>query len=555
MTSTRTLIIGLDGATFDLIDPMIEAGDLPALERLQASGVRGVLDTWPNTNSAAAWSSMITGYNSGRHGIYHFGEAIMRRGAEWRPVTARDRMKDPFWRTLSAAGQHVGVINVPISYPADEVHGFMLAGMDTPGLGSPGFAHPPDLVRSLKSAGIDYRLDVANLGVLSRRDPYNLPDSVRRMIDARGRTLLHLMETRPWDMMMAVFVATDRVQHYYWPQDLSSIESRDWQAVRDVYRQIDSFIERMLSLIDEQTTVLIVSDHGFGPAQSAKRKLNDILAELGLLKFSSPSVSAGIKGRILHNLLVYGRRFIPHSLQDRLARAMPALHLRAVNEHRYSGIDWSGTRVWTSPAGGRVWINLKGRELDGTVDAQDYDSLCERVREILLNLYDPATSAKVVTSVRRREELYSGPFLDKAADLTIEWDSRMLGDALCYESGGERRLPGRVEKADSGPGWNGTHRPEGIFIARGPDIKRGVIAEKVTIYDIAPTVLYLQGQSVPDDADGRVLRDIFDDDRLRDYPVRLHKVEEGETASQAAELDETEARQIEERLRDLGYIE
>lgn len=143
-------------------------------------------------------------------------------------MTGIDRKKDPFWRLLSAAGKPVGVINVPITYPADQINGFMLAGMDTPGLNSPGFAHPSELRNELRSLGIDYIIDVPNLGIASKRDPHHLPESVERMIDARSRTVLHLMQSRPWEVLMAVFVAIDRVQHYFWPKDLSAVHSPDW---------------------------------------------------------------------------------------------------------------------------------------------------------------------------------------------------------------------------------------------------------------------------------------------------------------------------------------
>src|ERR1043166_9161730 len=108
MNKPRTLIIGLDGATFDLIEPLVRAGHLPALARLMTHGVHGSLQAWPNMNSAAAWSSMVTGYNPGQHGVYDFGHAPQQRGHGWHPTTATCRRKDPFWRLLSAAGQRVG---------------------------------------------------------------------------------------------------------------------------------------------------------------------------------------------------------------------------------------------------------------------------------------------------------------------------------------------------------------------------------------------------------------------------------------------------------------
>ena len=120
MSRPRTLVIGLDGATFDVIAPLAGGGRLPALARLIAEGAHGPLRAWPNMNSAAAWSSIITGYNPGQHNVYHFGwAATPQRGQTFRPTTALDRTRDPFWRLLGAAGLHVGAINVPISYPAD----------------------------------------------------------------------------------------------------------------------------------------------------------------------------------------------------------------------------------------------------------------------------------------------------------------------------------------------------------------------------------------------------------------------------------------------------
>ncbi|HET9531917.1 MAG TPA: alkaline phosphatase family protein, partial [Blastocatellia bacterium] len=482
----RTLIIGLDGATFDLIDPLMRAGDLPNMARLIERGVRAPLQTWPNTNSAAAWSSMITGYNSGHHGIFHFSEALNRSDGVtgWSPVTATDRKKDPFWRILSAAGQHVGVINVPISYPADAINGFMLAGMDAPSTQSPGFAHPAGLLDELRRQDIDYIIDVPDLGVASRRDPHRLPDSVRHMIDARSRTILYFMQNSPWDVLMAVFVATDRVQHYFWPQRLSAVEAPDWAPIRSLYRQIDDFFGKALALAGEETTVLVVSDHGFGPLKTARRCLNKLFVELGLL---SPRQRRGsLKSRLLKNLLLSGRKILPFSFQRRLARALPGLHLRAVSEHNYSSFDWSRTQAYAAPQGSRVWINLQGRSPEGAVPASMYEPLREQIREILSNITDPATGRRAIREVRRREEIYRGPYLEKAADLLVEWESDAIEDSLGYSADG-RSIIVKADEKDRTNKWKGNHRPLGILIASGPHIKHGERLAQASIYDIAPT--------------------------------------------------------------------
>jgi len=553
VSKPRTLIIGLDGATFDLIKPWGEAGHLPSLSRLMAQGVHGPLQVWPNTNSAAAWTSMVTGYNPGQHGVYDLVGALPKRDKTWRPTTAGDRRKNPFWRILSAAGQRVGIINVPISYPADPINGFMLAGMDAPGIHSPGFAHPADLLDRLAYQGIDYVIDVPNLRVLSRSNPQRVPQSVKHMVEARAQTILHLMKTRPWDVLMAVFVATDRMQHYFWPNKQTSVENGDWAPIRCLYQRIDAFFEDALALADRNTTVLVVSDHGFGPARMAKRCLNPLFAHLGWLHYRKGG--SGMKGRLLKHLMPFGRQIIPQKLQDPLARALPGLRLRAVTAHMFSDIEWSQTQVWASPNGRDVFINLQGRAPEGVVSPEDYRPFRECVRDLLLDLTDPLTGNHVVHGVYPREQIYRGPYLDKGADLLIEWDEDLVGDTLYCRVEGKPVIIQAPEDGGPGQGWSGTHRPQGIFIAWGPNIKSGAGVTHATIYDIAPTILYLQGHPIPRDMDGKVLTDIFTDGHLAHHPVKQTE-STGMTAPEApGSLDPKEALKVEERLRGLGYIE
>ncbi len=552
MSRTRTLIIGLDGATFDLVTPWAQAGYLPHLTKLMEHGVHGRLPAWPNMNSAAAWSSIVTGYNPGQHGVYDFGDAPSQRGQTWHPITAADRRKDPFWRLLSAAGQTVGVINVPISYPADPINGFMLSGMDTPGIHSPGFTHPPGLYDQLRRVGIDYVIDVANLKEVSQRAPRQMPLSVKQMVEARARALLYLMESYPWDAVMAVFVATDRMQHYYWPHEPVSAEHPGWIPLRQLYQHIDAQLGEVLRHIDANTTVLVLSDHGFGPLRSNWGGLNALLARLGFLRYRKGGNR--LTGKVLKHLLLFGRRYLPPRLQLHLAQALPKIRLQAVTESTYGGIEWSQTRVFASPIGGRVYINLQGRQPEGIVPDRDYERLREEVREILWGLTDPLSADRLIRGIYRREDLYRGPYAEQAADLVIEWDETVMRNGLGYHANGQSIVIEPPPRGGLGQGWYGVHRSEGILIACGPSIKRGATVANATHYDIAPTILYLQGQPIPSDMDGKVLTDLFTGEHLSTQPVQLGSpTSTGLSATTG--LDAGEARQIEERLRDLGYIE
>lgn len=505
------MIIGLDGATLDLIRPWAQAGHLPAFAKLIAEGVQGTLLAWPNMNSAAAWTSMVTGCNPGQHMIYGFGDVSAQDAATWRPFTRADCKRDPFWRLLSATGRRVGVINVPLTYPAEAINGFMLSGSDASGIGRSGLAHPAAILDELRKRGIQHILDVPNLARLSKRTPRQVPLPLQQMVDARSRSILHLMGTQPWDVLMAVFVATDRVQHYFWPTADLGLEDPGWTPIHHVYQQIDAFLDDALSLVGEDTTVLVVSDHGFGPQQPVLHHLNALLARLDLVHFRGGRLSP--ESSTLKKLLLWGRRWIPLQLQGPLARAFAGLHLRAVNDSMMLNIDWSKTQAFIDPLGGQLRINLQGRQREGIVPPHAYQQLRDRLQRIMRQLREPSTGLQVAQAVHTREEVYHGPYAHLAEDLLIRWKDGLRYNALSYESDGRQvivRAPNETPGEGRGRGWSGTHRPEGVFLARGPRIKHGATIEGVTVYDIAPTVLYLQNHPIPPDMDGQVLMHIFD---------------------------------------------
>jgi predicted AlkP superfamily phosphohydrolase/phosphomutase len=337
------------------------------------------------------------------------------------------------------------------------------------------------------------------------------------MVDARSRAVLYLMRTRPWDVLLAVFTATDVLQHFFWPDEHAPVEGDEWAPLRTVYRQIDSFLDDATKLIDENTTILVVSDHGFGPAHPARQCLNQLFEQLGLLSYHESRKRP--RGLWLRNLLSYGRQLAPYQIQMRLARALPRLHGRALHESRYSRIDWSQTVAYAGRYGSKIRVNLEGREAEGVVSAEEYDSTRESVRDILLNLTNPATGRRVVQAVHCSEDVYQGPYAAKAADLLVEWQDEAVGDALCYSVDGEPIIV-RTPEDSSARRVTGGHGPKGIVIGWGPGIRRGETVEGARTYDIAPTILYLENQPIPSDMDGDVLTGIFTDEQLERQPVR-----------------------------------
>lgn len=548
MTHSRTLIIGLDGATFDLIKPLAQQGYLPTFSMLMDQGVHGPLQAWPNLNSASAWTSIVTGYNPGKHGIYDFLAPTNHPITAWHPTTALRRKKEPFWRLLSNAGKNVGVINVPISYPADSVHGFMLSGLDAPRIESPGFAQPSELLNELRQEGIDYILDVINLSAASQKAPFQLPDSVQQMVETRSRTILYLMRTHSWDTLMAVFVAPDRIQHFFWPTEQKNYENIAWAPIRTLYQKMDAFLNEILKRMDKETNLFLISDHGSGPVRMAKFGLNALFKQLGFLRYHKGSMR--IRGRLLKALRYYETKRIPIRFQEHFARVFPRLHSFIANESTLSEIDWSRTQAYSTFSGDHVYINYPSQGGKGIASSESYETFREQIRNILLNITGEKTGQPLMQNVLRREDLYWGPFVEQAPDLILEWNYEALSDSIRYST---PKKSIRVEPKINKFARRATHRPFGIFIAYGAHIKRGGTLSNLCLYDIAPTILYLKNHPIPADMDGRVLTEIFDKDHLHRQPIRYGEPEKNSPS--LASIDEEEERKIKERLRGLGYIE
>jgi predicted AlkP superfamily phosphohydrolase/phosphomutase len=317
---------------------------------------------------------------------------------------------------------------------------------------------------------------------------------------------------------MAVFTAPEKVQHFFYPDHHGSVDNSDWRPIRQLYEQIDAFLGKALGLMDENTTILIISDHGFGPAYFPPSFLNLLFSQLGFLSYRYDQIN--LKERWLEKLLFYGRRFIPLRLQKPLAMAFPNIYQSALRERLYSNVDWSKSKVFAPPYGRKIYINLQGRQLKGIVSPKDYDSLREQVRQILFNLTDPATGKPLVREVYRYEDLYHGPYINSDADLFIRWDDGLRHDSVCYMSEGKPITVHNPKPRGVRKWLTGSHRSDGILIAYGEGIKRNSHVTGAHIYDIVPTIYYLQNLPVPSDMDGKVLTNIFTEERLQQHPVR-----------------------------------
>jgi predicted AlkP superfamily phosphohydrolase/phosphomutase len=355
----RVFVLGLDGATFDLIDPWIEQGYLPHLKAFMDSGAYGTLNSVIPPMSPPAWSSAITGVNPGKHAMYDW----YRRLPNSRSLvseTSRSLRTKAVWTLLSEAGRPVGVINVPLTDPPTKVDGFMISGM--PHTEVTGYTEPPELQATLDGYMIDRMGDH-----LGENNAVELLDKFMRTYRERLKVTLRLMQEKPWDLFWVVFTATDRIQHYYWkfmdenhPKYEPDADPMLKNAIFNLWVEIDEGIGKILEVMPEDATVIVMSDHGFGPIYKEVR---------------------------LHNLV--------------------------------RGRDLEGDPVCYTDGliAQLIYIDLQGRLPYGVVPEDQYEAERDRIKSLLEDLRDPDTGEPVVDAVYRKEQVFSGRYVSKAPDL------------------------------------------------------------------------------------------------------------------------------------------
>lgn len=565
----KVLLIGVDAATLDLINPWL--GELPNFAQLLKDGAWGKLESTPEQNSAASWSSIVTGKNPGKHGIFWFVE--YKEGSyEYRYINASYRDGKALWRLLSEAGKRVGAINVPISYPAEEVNGFVISGIDCPGTEAPRFTYLPELSEEIRKEVGEYIIEP---GIPSFVTAGRLEEGVARLHQTVAQRLAvtkHLMRTRPWEFFMVVFTSLDSVQHFYWkymePEgfEVAPEEVEKYQnAIRDVYRQVDQAIGELLALAGEDCSVLVVSDHGGTAATGRSRFLARWLESIGVLKYGERGAPDSLQGkakRLCFDTLGWGYRQIDkrfgREFKLRLAKLLPKLRERIEIHISYGEIDWSATKAYTDARRPNIWINLHGRQPQGIVEpGEEYDRVRDYIIERLMAARDSGSGLPLVEAVLKREEAYHGRYVPKAPDLVIQWmeKAHLERADLGEEASGVLREERGKTVVFRGPVTiSGGHAKYGVIFMRGPGVKEGVEVTGAKVTDVAPTVLYLMGEPIPEDMDGRVLNGAFEEELLLHHPIRRVSVEEGEAGERAGYSDE-DAETIGDRLRGLGYVE
>jgi predicted AlkP superfamily phosphohydrolase/phosphomutase len=539
--SQRVLLLGLDGITFNVLDPAFEAGHMPRLARLLRRGASGVLDSTIPPYTPPGWTSIFTGVNPGVHGIFGFtlGNAQRRDG-----LVRLDRVRAPaLWNAANAQGARTGVFNVPMTYPPPAVDGFAVSGMLTPeggGTTPQGFTHPESVAARLLDAVGSYEIDIEVNYDQDWRSTAII-DRLSRNLSLKRRALATLLDDfDDLALLFAVLEAPDRLMHVHYKYidprcehfgrpEAEPIRRRVW----DFFDEMDEVIGDLVAWAGRDGYVVTVSDHGFGPKDKVLN-LNLALKQWGLLAVGGAGAVGSSRAlrRVAHRV----KGVVPKRLWR---RAKGAAH---------SAIDWSGTRAFASPNPQQgVYVNLEGREPHGIVSPARYEQTRDEVAARLEELVDPDDGRPVADRVFRREEVMSGSEARWAPDLfpVCRGYSYELSDGLFSTEviTDYRHLP------------RGFHQVEGVIGVAGPGIPGGARV-RATLPDVAPTALYLAGLAIPEAMEGRVVEEALPPGILGARPARREAMDLPLAAAgaEASPYSAAEEAEIEESLRNLGYL-
>ncbi len=540
----KALVIGLDGATFAVLTPLMQTGYMPNLQKALARGVSGeLLSTIPPV-TALAWPSFMTGKNPGKHGLLGWqGRLNARFERPW--LSGRQVQGPKLWRLADQAGLKTCVVNVPVTYPPEPLNGVMITGMLTPGLET-AFTYPPEIKAALLDAVPDYQIDI---DVRHSQPNTRSLGAIRRFLhqalsvtQTRGKAIRWLLDREQPDLAVVVFELPDRLQHILWryverlPLPVEGIDGAT--IIRDellaCYQALDTEIGRLTDRLPPEAYLVLLSDHGFGP-WNTNVHLSDWLAQQGWLAYDRRRIGGWEALRWIGS---HTKRWLPSTLKRKTHRALPLLRT----------LDWNRTWAYAGlPTEYGIFLNVRGREPAGIVEPAAYEPLRTEIIAALCEWRNPQSGQPIMKTVYRREELYTGPFVSQAPDVIFELERGYRVSDLT----GRGALFSDISREP----W-GFHEREGIWAMSGPGIKSGIKGDGTCIPDVMPTLLYALNLPVPDDVDGRVLLKLFAPAWQVDHPLYSQHAVQAEVDTQASHpFSAKEEALIEERLKGLGYLE
>jgi len=527
----RTVLFGLDGATYTVLDRLMSRGIMPNLKAFCESGSRAVLESTPHPITPQAWTTLATGRSAGHHGFTDFIRLEMTpKGPMIRFNTSNDYHCEPVWQYVSNTGGQATVLNYIGLAPPIPLNGHTMPGF-VPGRHFKRASYPPDLFTKLDSVG---NLDVHMLGldfkierqVLQEMEKEQWIEWIEHHLEREQAwfdIMEHLMIHEPSNLTAIVFDGVDKLQHFAYryldpaliPENPTEWESRVISLCDQYFGLVDKFLGRTVEIIGEEGRIVIASDHGF-TATHEIFYINRWLHDEGYLHWKTEAEEDDKESIVVDSITRHTDHY-----------------------------DWDHTTAYAlTPSSNGVYL--------WNVPEESYESVRDELIGKLLGIRAP-DGGQLIIDVKKREEWFPGPYMHRAPDLTLTMRDHGFFSVLNARDA----LVTRREIA-------GTHHPDGIMIAKGTGIKQGQNLKTLNIIDVTPFLAHSLGLPIPSDYEGSFPGDFYEPAYLEADPPRVQEVvrdQDGrspaasESPGSAQELEQEDQDALMERLRSLGYVE
>jgi len=458
-------MIGLDGLNPDLVYQWKD--ELPNLNKLMDQGIYGRIKSTAPPITPQAWSCVLCGKNPGHFGYWDFTyrNDYSYGQPELVNSTVRDERTDTLYKILSEHGKKVAIINVPVTYPPPEIpNGYSISSFMTPSLDRQ-FTYPASLKEEIKKIIGEYIIDASTSNMNFRQmDKETVLKRIYDMDKQRFELTNYFIKDKKCDFVFTVVMGTDRIPHLFYRYfDKNHIRYTPHPKYKDAlksrYKFCDGNLGEIVNLLDENTAVIVLSDHSVQKLDG-RINLNEWLIQEGYMRLKTK----------------------PKQLTP-LMRA---------------DIDWSQTKAWATGYTGQLYLNVRGREAQGIIDPQDYDKFLDEIAEKLKSITDEK-GKKLDTKIYKRKDIHFGDYAKFGPDLFIYFDNCRwnTSELIGYDSIYSYDTP-------KGPD-DGGHGPYGFFAMAGSGVPNLGELSNVDLLDVAPTVLQLMEIAVPSDMEGRSL--------------------------------------------------